>query len=63
MTVEEALNWCIEQNAQVDFTTHEELHWVRVYHWREDKHVLGAGYTFVEAVEAARDFVIPKVQV
>ena len=61
MTFEEALAWCIEQNAQVDFTDHDGLKWVRVYHWRESKQVLGAGRTFVEAVEAAHYFVMPKV--
>jgi hypothetical protein len=60
MTIEEALEWCIEHHAQVDFTTHEHLHWVRVYLWREGGKVDGAGYTLIEAVEAAIDFVRPE---
>lgn len=60
MTLKEAVNWCVEHNAQVDFTAHEELHWVRVYFYRDGGRVLGAGYTLVEAVENAVDFVKPE---
>jgi hypothetical protein len=60
MTYEEAIAWCVEHNAQIDFTTHDGLHWVRVYLWRDGGRVVGAGYTLVEAVEAAVDFVRPE---
>ena len=60
MSIEEAIDWCIEHNAQVDFTTHEDLHWVRIYLYREGGQVVGAAYTFDDAVEDAIDFVRPE---
>jgi len=60
MTVEEAIVWCVEHNAQIDFTAHDGLHWVRIYFWREGGRVLGAGYTLAEAVEGAIDFARPE---